>query len=96
MPAEMLVGDALMVAGGPTNASDMDAIYIDRGSVRLLEGGELQEAIRIGLTLDQLNLQAGDQIVVPQQPTGGGFLGTLGIVAGIVGSIAGLLILFVN
>jgi len=96
MPAEMLVGEAIMVAGGPTTASDMDAIHIDRGSVVVLEGPALQEAIRNGLTLDQLNLQAGDQVVVPERTAGGNFLGTLGIVAGIVGSLTTLVILLIN
>jgi protein involved in polysaccharide export with SLBB domain len=91
MPAEMLLGEALMVAGGPTPASDMEDIRIERGPVTVLEGDPLQEAIRSGLTLDQLNLQAGDQIVVPQRPTGG-WLGTVGIVTGILGSLT-LLIL---
>jgi polysaccharide export outer membrane protein len=91
MPAEMLLGEALMVAGGPTPASDMDDIRIDRGTATVLEGEALQEAIRSGLTLDQLNLQAGDQIVVPQRPTGG-WLGTVGLITGILGSIT-LLIL---
>ncbi len=90
MPAEILLGEALMVAGGPTTASDMDGVHIDRGTIRLLEGEPLQEAIRNGLTLDQLNLQAGDQIVVPERQTGG-FLGTLGLVAGLVGSLGFLI-----
>jgi protein involved in polysaccharide export with SLBB domain len=90
MPAEMLLGEALMVAGGPTTNSNLDEVRIDRGTVRFLEGEALQEAIRNGLTLDQLNLQAGDQIVVPQRPSGG-LLGTLGIIAGIAGSLGFLI-----
>jgi protein involved in polysaccharide export with SLBB domain len=93
MPAEMLLGEALMVAGGPTPASDMEDIRIDRGTETVLGGQELQEAIRSGLTLDQLNLQAGDQIVVPDRPTGG-WLGTVGVVAGIAGTIATLIVVF--
>jgi hypothetical protein len=95
MPAEMLVGDALMVAGGPTSASNMGGIHIDRGTAILLEGEALQEAIRNGLTLDQLNLQAGDQIVVPERRTGG-WLGTVGLVAGVVGSLSFLIFQLTN
>lgn len=94
MPAEMLVGEALMVAGGPSPQADMDDLSIRRGSRTLLEGDALQEAIRQGLTLDQLNLQAGDQIVVPQEVPGGSWLQTFGIVAGVVGSIATIIVLF--
>ena len=91
MPAEMLVGEALMVAGGPTPASNLGEVRIERGATRLLEGEELQEAMRNGLTLDQLNLQAGDQIVVPERSTGGA-LATIGLVTGIAGSLAFLII----
>jgi polysaccharide export outer membrane protein len=86
MPAEMLLGEALMVAGGPTQSSNLEQLRIERGTVRLLAGDELQEAMRSGLTLDQLNLQAGDQIVVPER-TAGGLLGSIGIVAGLLGSV---------
>lgn len=92
MPAEMLLGEALMSAGGPTPASDMEDIRIDRGASTVLEGAALQEALRNGLTLDQLNLQAGDQIVVPAQSTGG-WLATAGLAAGVVGSIATIILL---
>jgi len=94
MPAEMLLGEALMAAGGPSAGAKMDDIKIERGTRVLLEGDAVQEAIREGLTLDQLNLAAGDQISVPQASAGGGFLGTLGLVAGIVGSLTGLIFLF--
>jgi polysaccharide export outer membrane protein len=96
MPAEMLVGEALMVAGGPSPQADIEAMAIQRGTRALLEGDQLQEAIRQGLTLDQLNLQAGDQIVVPQSVPGGNFLRNVGIVAGIVGSLTTLVILFIR
>ena len=65
VPADMLLGDVFMVAGGPTNASRMDGVFIERGAVPLWEAEELQNAIVDGRTLDQLNLRAGDQIMVP-------------------------------
>lgn len=94
MPAEMLLGEALMAAGGPGATADMEDVRIERGTQTLIEGQAVEEAIRQGLTLDQLNLQAGDQIVVPQQTAGRGFLGTIGLVAGIVGSLTGLIFIF--
>jgi protein involved in polysaccharide export with SLBB domain len=95
MPADMLLGEALMVAGGPTQASNLERLRIERGTVTLLEGEPLQEAIRSGLTLDQLNLQAGDQITVPQRPTGG-WLGTAGIIAGVLTSASFLIFQLIN
>ena len=67
---------------------------IERGTRALLEGDALQEAIRQGLTLDQLNLQAGDQIVVPQETNTGGWLQTAGIIGGIAASVTTIILLF--
>jgi polysaccharide export outer membrane protein len=91
MPAEILVGEALMVAGGPTSTAEIDDLRIDRGADRLLEGEEMREAVREGLTLDQLNLQAGDQIIVPGGGSGS-TLAVIGVVAGLVGSLSILIV----
>lgn len=95
IPADMLFGEALMEAGGPTTSAVIGDAYVDRGSRRLMEGEQLREAIRSGLTLDQLNLQAGDEIVVPGG-SGGSFLINAGVIAGILGSVTGLIVLFVR
>ena len=42
--------------------------------------------MRAGLTLDQLNLQAGDQIVVPER--GGGIMGSVGVIVGLAGTLS--------
>lgn len=76
VPAEILVTDALMVAGGPAAAADLTRIRIERGPTTLIAGEQLQDAMRDGWTLDQLNLQAGDQIVLPERTRG--FWGALG------------------
>ena len=70
VPAQILVSQALMVAGGPAAEADLDDLRIERGAQTLLSGDVLQEALREGLTLDQLNLQAGDQVVLPAQRPG--------------------------
>jgi hypothetical protein len=70
VPADMLVSDALMIAGGPAGGANLDALRIERGSTRLLEGRAMQDALLQGRTLDQLNLQAGDQILLPAQSAG--------------------------
>ena len=67
VPADLLVSDAIMVAGGPSGSANIDDLRIERGSKRLLEGEPMQEALLNGRTLDQLNLQAGDQLYVPQK-----------------------------
>src|SRR5690625_160183 len=67
VPAEALVTDLLMVAGGPTNRAKLDKIRVERGRERIWMGDDLQVAIIEGRTLDQLSLRAGDRIVVPQR-----------------------------
>jgi protein involved in polysaccharide export with SLBB domain len=64
LPAETVLTDALMRAGGLTRDAKMSAIRIERGEQRIWEGEPLQKAITQGHTLDQLNLKAGDRIVV--------------------------------
>lgn len=66
VPTDLVLADAVMVAGGPTQDAKFAATRIERGSQRLLEGDRLQQALARGLTVDDLNLRAGDQIVVPQ------------------------------
>ncbi len=58
---------------------------VERGQEVLLEGEDVQEALRRGLTLDQLNLQAGDQLMVPAEQ--GSWLANLGVIVGILGSL---------
>jgi len=70
VPADLLVQDALMLAGGPAGDASLDKIRIERGTDRILEGEMMQEAMREGRTLDQLSLQAGDQVYLPRKTAG--------------------------
>ena len=67
MPTDMVITDALMVAGGPSVTGVLAKFRIERGGERLWEGDPLQQALNEGRTLDQLGLQAGDRLVVPKQ-----------------------------
>jgi protein involved in polysaccharide export with SLBB domain len=67
VPTESVLSEALMMAGGPTREAKLDGIRIERGRESIWHGEELARAITEGRTIDQLNLRAGDQIVVPQQ-----------------------------
>jgi hypothetical protein len=67
VPAQTLVSDALMLAGGPTREAKLDNLRIARGAQRVWEGEALERAVADGKTLDQLNLQAGDRIEVPSK-----------------------------
>ena len=69
---EALISDAVMIAGGPVENAKIDDVRVQREGNRIWEGRVLQAAMADGRTLDQLNLRAGDHIIVPQ---GGGGLG---------------------
>ncbi len=67
VPAQTLVSDALMLAGGPTHDAKVEKLRIARGTQQVWGGQPLQQALADGKTLDQLNLQAGDRIEVPSK-----------------------------
>lgn len=73
VPATMLVGEALMRAGGPGQNADLNRLYIERQESgdgrRIWDGETLQDAMAQGFTLDQMNLRAGDLIRLPPVPT---------------------------
>src|SRR5881396_3428917 len=65
VPVDLVLPDALMLAGGATQRARVDRLLILRGSAPLWGGDRLQRAIAHGATLDQLGVQAGDRIQVP-------------------------------
>jgi len=66
VPTDLVLADALMVAGGPIQEARVDKMRIQRGGTRLWSGDKLQAAIARGATLDELGLRAGDWIDVPR------------------------------
>jgi protein involved in polysaccharide export with SLBB domain len=95
VPADMLVSSTLMVAGGPAATADIGDLRIQRGADVVIGGDELQEALRLGRTLDQLNLQAGDQVFVPAEAQGS-TMQNLAVVFGLVTSVTFLIINLAN
>jgi polysaccharide export outer membrane protein len=67
VPAEALLSDAVMVAGGTTQEADMPRLRIERGGKPLWHGKALQQALAEGRTVDEAGLVAGDQYVVPRR-----------------------------
>ena len=64
LPADMLLSDAVMHAGGLGNTAEIQHTVVTRAGVPVLGSKEVTEAIKDGSTLDQLSLRAGDQIEV--------------------------------
>jgi protein involved in polysaccharide export with SLBB domain len=89
LPAEMLVGDAVMSAGGPLSNADVRKTVIRRGQVEVASRKRVQDAYARGASLDQLNLHGGDEIVVGQKSGGTmGALQTAGLISGILFGVA--------
>lgn len=68
VPADLVLVDALMTAGGPTSDARIERLRIERGGRRLWDGDKLQTEIARGATVDDLGLRAGDRVVVPRRP----------------------------
>lgn len=64
LPADALISDAIMVAGGPTQRADLDRTRVRRGREEFLRQKQTKAALSEGRTLDQLGLRAGDEIFV--------------------------------
>jgi len=65
--ADVVIGDALMVAGGPTRDAKVGDWRVERNGERVWAGDALRQAIAQGRTIDQMNLHSGDQIFVPRE-----------------------------
>ena len=67
VPADALLSDAVMAAGGTTQEANVARLRIERNGKPLWEGKALQQAIAQGRTLDDAGLVAGDQYIVPRR-----------------------------
>lgn len=66
VPADLVITDALMIAGGPTPLAKVKDMRIERNGKRVAEGDKLRKAIGDGATFSQLNVRAGDELKVPR------------------------------
>jgi protein involved in polysaccharide export with SLBB domain len=66
VPIDLVLADALMLAGGATQDARVDQLRILRGATALWSGSTLQAAIARGSTLDDLGMRAGDRVEVPK------------------------------
>jgi protein involved in polysaccharide export with SLBB domain len=67
VPADLLVGDLIMRADGPSADADLARLHVRRDNTPVWGPGELRSAISSGFTLDQLHIQAGDELVVGER-----------------------------
>ncbi|HET7585759.1 MAG TPA: polysaccharide biosynthesis/export family protein [Gemmatimonadaceae bacterium] len=67
LPADVLLSDALMYAGGPDKDADMGRSFVQRGTERIVAPEAFRTAVAAGSTLDKLDLRAGDVIQIEQR-----------------------------
>lgn len=65
LPRDALVDDAITAAGGLSGGASLARAYIERGRDQIWPPDSLQVVLRERRTIGQLDLQAGDRIVVP-------------------------------
>jgi protein involved in polysaccharide export with SLBB domain len=65
--SDVPITDAIMLAGGPTTAADIERTFVRRASREYRSAQETRQAVAKGLTLDQFGLSAGDELVVGRQ-----------------------------
>jgi SLBB domain len=64
VPVDLPFSDVIMAAGGPTPGADLTRIVVRRGSREVLSRPAARAAIARGLTLDELGLSPGDEVLV--------------------------------
>jgi protein involved in polysaccharide export with SLBB domain len=95
VPAEALVSEAIMGAGGLGAGADPNSVKIVRRSSVIWEGEPLQQAIAEGRTVDQLSLAAGDELVIgTRRAETNGFRSILVAIPSAVMVLAGVRALF--
>jgi len=81
-PATALLSDVLMTsAGGVSNNMKEEKSTIKRGDKIVVDGEQFKKALHSGMTLDQLNVEAGDEITVGTKPATGLFFRVIGVVS---------------
>ena len=66
--ADALLSDALMAAGGMTRDAQVTKLRIDRDTREIYGADATRDALARGLTLGQVGVESGDQLVVPRKP----------------------------
>lgn len=97
IPANMLLSLAIQnpsYGGGPANNAKWESSQILRDGKVVVDGPEFQQAVFKGRTLDQLNVQAGDEIRVGLKPSSALFWRIVAGVSAISGIVYLAVILF--
>lgn len=66
-PADVLLSDVVMMAGGPTQNADVAKMTIRRSGETIWSTKETRAAVSDGLSLDRLHMRAGDELFVAER-----------------------------
>lgn len=86
VPADMMPTDAIMtLVGGFSGTADPNRTTVRRQGREIWTREGFQDAVLRGLTLDQMNLRTGDEIIIGNKPSSKGqlFLAGLGVVSSV-------------
>lgn len=81
--ADALLSDAITEAGGPSPQAEMRKAQLSRRGVVLQDGPRLRDALAVGRTLDELGIQAGDELLIPRRADSERTIRILGLVVAI-------------
>ena len=90
-PMDFLVTDAIMEAGGPGTDARMNRSQIRRGGTVVVNQDAMQEAFRLGLTLNDIGARPGDELIVPGERTSSRWQSVatvIGVVTGLAWSVS--------
>jgi hypothetical protein len=83
--ADVLLSDMVMKAGGPGASADVNNIVIRRGGEVIWNAQDTRTALADGISLDRLNLRAGDELYVDDVKSGISWAQVLSIVGPLLG-----------
>lgn len=66
-PPDRPLSDLLMLAGGPAADAKLNELEVHRGLATILKARDSRRAIETGMTLEQLDVQSGDEVRIPQK-----------------------------
>ena len=66
-PADAVLRDVIMLAGGPQAEANLGKVVIRRGGDVIWKSDDVRIALADGLSLDALHLRSGDEVYVPQR-----------------------------
>jgi polysaccharide biosynthesis/export protein/SLBB domain-containing protein len=82
--ADMLASEAVMAGGGPTAEANLKKTEVRRNGQVVRDDKQLQLAFNRGVSLDALNLQAGDEIYVGTRSNARNTIGYVGVISGAI------------